>query len=505
MSRYGTPGQEGTSAPEGGAFARSRECFGALAGFLGGEEASGLRHEQLEEELTARGRELQRLLLQDHLDLRAAREQRHHDVTPGDQVARTRAEAGHGRALASVHGPVTVTRIAYRAPVPGVPNVHPADAALNLPENKYSHGLAKACALEVACGSFTQATDAVQRATGIRLGIRQCEEITQRAAVDADSFYQCRKPAGVPDGHVLALTFDGKGIVMRTSALRPATAKAAAEAGRKVAARLSPGEKPNRKRMAELAAVYDFEPAARSPGDIIPAPGAKDTGPREPGPKAEGKWLAASVTDDLKTVVATGFDEAERRDPRHECTWVALVDGNNDQIAAVKAEAKARGITITITIDFIHVAEYVWKAGWSFFEPGDPDAADWVAGKLTRILEGHAAAVAAGIRRRATRFGYKGAERKGADTCAAYLDAKRPYLDYASALAAGRPIATGVIEGACRHLVKDRMDITGARWGLASAEAVLKLRALRANGDFDQYWQYHLEQEHHRNHGHIAA
>ena len=128
-----------------------------------------------------------------------------------------------------------------------------------------------------------------------------------------------------------------------------------------------------------------------------------------------------------------------------------------------------------------------------------------MAGKLTRILEGHAAAVAAGIRRRATRFGYKGTERKGADTCAAYLDAKRPYLDYAGALAAGWPIATGVIEGACRHLVKDRMDITGARWGLASAEAVLKLRALRANGDFDQYWQYHLEQEHHRNHGHIAA
>ena len=87
-----------------------------------------------------------------------------------------------------------------------------------------------------------------------------------------------------------------------------------------------------------------------------------------------------------------------------------------------------------------------------------------------------------------------------ADTAAAYLLNKRPYLDYRSALANGWPIATGVIEGACRHLVKDRMDITGARWSLHGAEAILKLRATRTNGDFDTYWQFHLDQEHHRVH-----
>ena len=81
-----------------------------------------------------------------------------------------------------------------------------------------------------------------------------------------------------------------------------------------------------------------------------------------------------------------------------------------------------------------------------------------------------------------------------------YLDARQPYLDYPRALAEGWPIATGVIEGACRHLVKDRMDITGARWGLPGAEAILKLRALRSNGDLDTYWRYHLEQERRRVH-----
>ena len=110
------------------------------------------------------------------------------------------------------------------------------------------------------------------------------------------------------------------------------------------------------------------------------------------------------------------------------------------------------GLSVTIVIDFVHVLEYCWKAAWSFFEPGDPGAEAWVADRATRILQGKASAVAAGIRRRASTYGYQGNERDGAGTCAAYLTAKAPYLDYATALASGWPIATGVIEGACRHL-----------------------------------------------------
>ena len=84
--------------------------------------------------------------------------------------------------------------------------------------------------------------------------------------------------------------------------------------------------------------------------------------------------------------------------------------------------------------------------------------------------------------------------------CATYLTNKSRYLDYPTALAKVWPIATGVIEGACRHLVKDRMDLTGARWGLSGAEAILRLRALRSNSDFEDYWRYHLAQERHRVH-----
>jgi hypothetical protein len=263
--------------------------------------------------------------------------------------------------------------------------------------------------------------------------------------------------------------------------------------------------------MAELACVYDAAPVPRAPEEVISTPAQKrrkkkararkGTGkgkPREP--QARGKWLTASVTDDIPAVIASAFDEAGRRDPRHEREWVVLIDGNNAQIEAVTAEAARRGVTVTIVIDFIHVLEYLWKAAWSFFDKGEPAAEEWVADQARKILHGKAAQVSAGIRRRATTYGYSPAERAGADEAARYLDNKKDYLDYATALSKGWPIATGIIEGACRHIVKDRMDITGARWGLEGAEAILKLRALIASGDFEDYWRFHLRREHERIH-----
>ncbi len=234
-------------------------------------------------------------------------------------------------------------------------------------------------------------------------------------------FYAGRAPEPSGPQVVLALSFDGKGIVMLPAALRQATARAAAAKEKKLATRLSPGEKNGRKRMAELGVVYDTVPRPRTATDIIARPGAGAGAPRRRGPAATGKWLTASVAAGIGEVIAAGFDEAERRDPRHERTWVVLVDGNRTQIEAITAQAARRGVSVHIVCDFIHVLEYLWKAAWSFFEPGDPDAEAWVAAQATNILDGKAAQVAAGIRRRATTYGYSATERAGSDTCAGYL------------------------------------------------------------------------------------
>jgi hypothetical protein len=476
------------------AFAASSARFAAVIDWLDGPDAAVLDHAELEGQLDAAGRELLRQLLQDHLDLRARRETRV-AVVDVDGMAHRAVETGHARALATVFGAVDVTRLAYRRR--GHPNLHPADAVLNLPAERHSHGLRRLAAVEASRGSFDAAVDAVKRCTGQPLGKRQAEQLAARAAVDFDAFYAGRPPPPADPDDVLVVSCDGKGIVMRSDALRAATAKAAAAGNQKLGSRLSKGEKRNRKRMATVASVYDVAPVARAPADILPA---DDAAQPTPAPAATGKWLMASVVADTASVVAQMFDEAERRDPDHHRAWVALVDGDNHQIDRIRAQARTRGVDVTIVIDFVHVLEYLWRAAWSFFDEGDPDAETWVRDKARAVLAGHATRVAAAIRRKATYHRLDANRKVNADAAATYLANKAPHLDYAHALTAGWPIATGVIEGACRHLVKDRMDITGARWGLDGAEAVLKLRAIRSNGDFDDYWQHHLAQEKRRNH-----
>ncbi len=477
------------------AFARSQQVHAGIEEWLASPAAGGLEHAVLEDELAARGRELMRQALQDHLDLRAAREQRQEQAAGPDGIMRRRAERGHSRPLATVFGQVTVSRIAYRAP--GAANVHPADAELNLPPEMHSHGVRKLAASGAAHGSFGHACADVTTRTGSRLGKRQCQELARRAARDFAGFYarSGRRPPPAAPGDVLALSCDGKGIVVLPSAMRPDAARRAGKAVPKQDGRLSRGEVRNRKRTAETGAVFNITPVPRTAAAILdPGPG------RPPGPTASGKWVTASITSDAATVVADVFAEADRRDPGRQRTWIALADGNKHQISRIQAEAAARGITITIICDFVHVLEYLWKAAWCLFPEASPGAGPWVRAHAAAILDGNAAAVAAAIRDQAARPGLSAANRTTATRTADYLDNKAPYLHYPQALAAGWPISTGVIEGTCRHLVKDRMDITGARWGLDTAEAILKLRALHANGDFDAYWKYHLQQEHQRNH-----
>ena len=194
------------------------------------------------------------------------------------------------------------------------------------------------------------------------------------------------------------------------------------------------------------------------------------------------------------------IDEAERRDPEHKRPWICLVDGDKHQIDRVQKEARRRGVEVVLVLDLIHALEYLWKAAWCFFPKGDRAAEKWVTERAIRILEGRSSDVAAGIRRSATLRCLKSKKRKGVDSCANYLLNKKKLLRYDVYLAAGHPIATGVIEGACRHLINDRFDITGARWSVPGAEAVLRLRSLRSSGDFEEYWDFHLGREWERNH-----
>ncbi len=255
--------------------------------------------------------------------------------------------------------------------------------------------------------------------------------------------------------------------------------------------------------MALVAAVFTVATWLRTPDDVIAglrSVRGVEPADRPPRPRPEHKRVWASIERPAEQVIREAFDEGLTRDPNLAKRWVVVVDGQKSQLQRIQKEAKRRGIELTIVLDFIHVLEYLWKAARVFNAEASPEAEEWVLERLRRILCGQAGLVAAAIRRSATKRHLTSEQRAPADTAANYIAKHAPYMRYDEYLADGLPIASGVIEGACRHLINDRLGITGARWSLDGAEAVLKIRALLSSSDFAEYWAFHEQQEFERNH-----
>lgn len=306
-------------------------------------------------------------------------------------------------------------------------------------------------------GSFDQARQAVERRCGKVLGKRRLEELVVAAAVDADDFYRARIPVPCSRQMPLVVQVDGEGVVMRPAALREATRRPAAKAAGGHRALLAPGR---------TGSGCPPWPASSTSGPAE-APSRRDPPARRwkrrAGPKAESKWCTASLVRPPEQVIADAFGQAH--EPKHLRPWIVLVDGARHQLDLISAETSRRNVTVHVLVDSVHVAEYVWAAAHAFHKPGTTKAETWAA------------------------------RREAVDVCRHYLVGHLDQLRYDTALDNGWPIATGAVGGACRHLIGDRLDITVARRGLPGAEAILRLRTLLSNGDFDASWRFHPARE----------
>jgi hypothetical protein len=489
-------------------FMPSLAHYTALLNRLAEGEAQGWEHGAVEALLKQEGNEALRLGLQGYLDQRAAEEVPLAAVFGGDGQCRRHRRKGCQRKLESVFGEVTVTRLGYEGPK--LNRVYPLDAALNLPPDHYSHGLQAMAAARVISGSFDDAVEELKKEGGGEIPKRQMQEIAAGLAQDFGDFYAQppaarTKPAeGAEETPpILVVSADGKGVVMHTKDLREETRQAAErkEAAQRKGKNRRPHapstkEKGDRKRMATVATVYEIDRHRRSAQQVL---GREES--KAPRPKPVRKRVWAGIRETLGEVVEQAFQEAFQRDPNQKRRWVVLIDGSEDLIRRVESTASRYKVEVTILQDFVHVQEYVWKAAHAFY-PGE-DAASarerWVLERQQQLLRGKAQDVATGLRRAATYHGLSAKEAEPVHKAADYIEKNQARMGYDQALEQGFPIATGVIEGACRHLVKDRMELTGARWRLDDAEAILRLRALKVSGDLDRYLRFHFEQEQRRN------
>lgn len=481
-------------------FALAKEHLDSMIGQLQSLKAGDWRHDETETFIQTQGRELCRLLYQGALHVRSQGEERRPSVTGEDKVVRGHFRRGCQRKLKSLFGEVVVSRNGYCSR--NVDSRYPLDAALNLPKRKYTYGLQECVSAAVSQSAFDNALERVSGLLGTAIPKRQAEELVAEASQDFEAFYAQRAITPVrSDETVLVMSQDGKGINMRHADLREATRKAAESAAPRLSTRLGCGEKRNRKRMATVATVYDWAPWVRTSQNII-GPKAQSAGASRA--KAENKRVWASVTAAMETVTEQIVQEALRRDPQRKRPWVMLVDGHKDQLRVIHRVFKRHAVDAPLILDFIHVLEYLWRAAWCFFDSDDKgqsrQAEKWVLAKAQALLEGRSGNVAAGIRIKASRVGLSANQLKTIDDVARYLTNHTAMLRYDEFLSKGYPIATGVIEGACRHLIGDRFEITGARWSLKTAEGILRLRAIRSSGDWVTYQAFHKKKEWERHH-----
>ena len=473
-------------------FSDAQEQLDLLIEQLKSEHHTESEHGDIENFINKEGHEIMRRLLQGWLDLKADKEKKKKSITSalGEQLNHVRVATT--RALESLFGKVTVTRISYSQIKKS--SLFPVDAELNLPVDSYSDGIYYRVSNEAVRGSFDGVVETISETTGGHIPKRQSLTIVKDVARDFESFYKKTRfiePEDTLD--LLVLTFDGKGIVMRPDSLRECTKKNAKKSN-KLTSRLSQGEKKDRKRMAQVAAVYTVQSHIRTAESIMKPPDNNVIPFRTP---IRNKRVWASVEREAEVVIEEAFQEALQRDPEQTRQWVILIDGLPHQIKLIKKVMKRLNVKATIVMDFIHVLEYLWKAAWCFFDKGDEAVEEWIAEKSVNILNGRCSQVAKGLRISATKR--KITDRTNIDKCADYLLNNKVRLQYGIALESGFPIASGVIEGACRHLINDRLDITGARWSLQGAEAILKLRSLKSSGDFKDYWTFYKKMSKKRN------
>ena len=417
--------------------------------------------------------------------------------TADGHVARRLPER-HDRRYVSIFGELTIARTVYGSREGQKIERVPLDERLGLPEGDFSYVLEdwsqRLCLKE----SFAEAGRSLEMLLGLKPGTRTLEHMSRAVAGYAPAFREALPlPPPEEEGSLLVVTADGKGVPMR----RPP------QEGPKPHHRRTKGEKANKKQMACVGAVYTIEPFVRTADDILDEVLRDERSGDRPEP--QHKHVGAEMTRQVGAEMINGKEalfahlesEATARNSGHDRPVICLMDGER-ALWDMQREHFSRAVGI---LDLFHVLERLWAIAHCFHKEGSDDAHQYVEERLRDLLQGRVGYVIAGLRRRLNGGRLSGPKRKVVKSAVEYLANNREHMRYDEYLAAGYPIGSGVAEGACRHLVKDRMEQTGMRWTVEGAQAMLHVRALYLNGQWDEFLEYRIEQEQTRLYRSVAA
>lgn len=382
----------------------------------------------------------------------------------------------------SVFGKITFQR--HRFFAPGHAGVSPLDAELSLPERCYSPLLRDWAGYEVVDAAYDQSVRTLERILGLDLPKSALETLVSEDAADVDAFYAQKSvlPAAT-EGPILVAQADGAGVRLVGTGPSERT-----------------GHRTS-KREALATSVYSIQRHVRTAQAVadalMRASDNTESALQVVRPTPIGKETRATL-DGKDAALARLKERVVRRDGAHIQDRVALTDGSE----ALQERMATALPNFTLVLDIMHVLKYLWAAAVALHGGWTSSACRaYVHRQLEALLAGHTQAVIDDMASRADAVRLRDSRREPVDDAIRYFTNKASYMRYDLYLARGWPIASGVIEGACRHVVRDRMERSGMIWARPGAHAMLQLRAVRINDDWDDYQRFRRHREHLRLYG----
>ncbi len=370
----------------------------------------------------------------------------------------------------------------------GVGESSPLDEELSLGDDCYSdlmRELAEFLGVDV---TYAKVRHFWSRLLGQALSTQAIKAMIAKDAADVQSFYEQKpEPSVKSEATILVVQADGKGVPMvREEAVASKT-------------RLGKGEKRSKKKEAIVTSNYTIEPNPRTPEAVIASffgqeSSATSLSQSRSRPQNKHTW---ATLDGKEAALSRLSNQTAKRDGAHTQHRVALTDG----CEALQKQVEMHLPDFTLILDFVHASEYLWKAANALYGEQSDKRDPWVEQQTLQILSGQMEPVIVELERLAQKPKCSQAKRKAFTSAANYFRRNQSYMKYDDYLAKGWPIASGVIEGACRHFVKDRCELSGMRWTQEGAECLLHLRAVAENDDWDDYHQFRKEQRHQRLYG----
>lgn len=394
----------------------------------------------------------------------------------------------HPRRYVSIFGELKLSRTVYGSREGQKIDFVPLDHRLQLPESPFSYVLQdwdQSFCVEMP---FATSARTIERMLGLKQSVDSLERMNAQMAEGIEHFRENRPmPEPEEEGELLVVGADGKGIVMRRGADDPAPK-----------AHRSKGEKASQKRMAIVGVAYTVDRYVRSPEEIVAALFADpQPEPRPVRPQLRHKHVWASLARDDTSAIDIVYpwllNEVVERNRARTKEMVCLHDGQE-----ALWEARARHLphsNSTNVLDLLHVTPRLWQLAHLFHKERSNAAETFVRERLLQVLHGKVDRVIRSVRALATRRKFPQSKKRTLSTICNYFRKNRERMHYADYLKKGYPIATGVIEGACRHFVKDRMERAGMHWTPAGAQAMLDVRSVWINGDWEGYQEEYQRRE----------